>query len=77
MRNVVSLCAHTARAARAEPTLSIANAIRAAAAAIRFGKPPPNQRLQRTGAPGSTVGWLDRKAEVVQVLCGRREVSRR
>ena len=38
---------------------------------------PPNQRLQPAGAPGSTVGWLAREAEVVQVLCGWRAVARR
>ena len=38
---------------------------------------PPNQRLQRSGAPGLTVEWLAREAEVMQVLCGWRGVARR
>jgi len=38
---------------------------------------PPNQRLQPAGARGFRVGWLEREAEVVQVLCGWRGVARR
>ena len=38
---------------------------------------PPNQRLQRAGAPGSIVGWLAGAREVMQVLCGWRAVARR
>ena len=38
---------------------------------------PSNQRLQRAGAPGSTVVWLVSASEVMQVLCGWRAVARR
>jgi len=38
---------------------------------------PPNQRLQRTGAQGSTVEWLVSATEVVLVLYGWRAVARR
>jgi hypothetical protein len=38
---------------------------------------PPNQRLQRAGAPGSTVAWLVSAVQVMQVLCDWRAVARR
>ena len=56
-------------AATGPPAVGVGAVGVAALGALHRSAALPNQRLQRTGARGSMVGWLVSATEVVQVLC--------